>query len=162
MLSLRTDTSGKCSHWKSHPVFIMLDFFDADLRIWKKCCCYGIAGWGGGFNFWKPLLQLLLVTHQEARRDLPLSCKEDNEANKNSEKSMNQTTLCSSLCYLERQVGLTSGGGAGSENPREGRNRADRAAFMNVQGVLHLHAAASRASWRTGVMLVLLGVLHGI
>lgn len=88
--------------------------------------------------------------------------EEDNEANKNSEKSMNQTTLCSSLCCLEPQGGLASGGDAGSENAREGSNRADRAAFTNVQGVLHLHAASPRASWRTGVMLVFLGVLHGI
>lgn len=48
--------------------------------------------------------------------------EEDNEAKKNSEKSMNQTTLCSSLCCLEPQGGLASGGGARSGNTREGRN----------------------------------------
>lgn len=46
-------------------MLLMLDFYDAELRIWKKYCRYGIW-WGGGFNFWKPSLQLLLVTQWEA------------------------------------------------------------------------------------------------
>lgn len=48
--------------------------------------------------------------------------KEDNEPSKNSEKTINQTSLCSSLCCQEPQGGLASSGGAGSGNAKEGRN----------------------------------------